>query len=66
MDKIQTMEEIKKIGLYDFISNNGYMLSKDVLIDLIKEYDAAVYSATNKEEYKKITTEFLNNIEENL
>lgn len=42
MDKV--IESIRKGDCYDFISNNGYRLSKAELVSIIKEYDYMIHS----------------------
>lgn len=43
MDKQDIIKGIREKGLFDFISNNGHLLSKDELIFLVKEFNFAAY-----------------------
>lgn len=38
------IEALKEERSYDWISRNGWGLTKDELIDIIKEYDFAIHS----------------------
>lgn len=38
------VEALKEGRAYDHISNNGYAMSKDDLVRIIKEYDYAIHT----------------------
>lgn len=47
MEKEQIFEGIKEKGIYDFISQEGYKLSKDEIITILKEVDFKLYNLSN-------------------
>lgn len=49
-----TIDSMRNGTLFDFISNNAHLLSKDVLANIIKEIDFAVYDEHTPDEYKSI------------
>lgn len=64
MEIKEIIEDIKKEGIFDFIVNNYWKLSKEDLRDVAKELDYAIYSMYPKNEYDKIVNEFCKNLEE--
>ncbi len=64
MEIKEIIEGIKKEGIFDFIVNNYWKLSKEDLRDVAKELDYAIYSMYPKNEYDKIVNEFCKNLEE--
>jgi hypothetical protein len=42
---------------YDWIANNGWKLTKEELISIIKEYDYAIYESREKYLYDNISDE---------
>ena len=61
-------EELKKAilndKLYDFISNEGYKLSKDELIQLIKQLDFSAWALLGDNDKKSFNEELINNLNE--
>lgn len=64
MEIKEIIEGVKKEGIFDFIVNNYWKLSKENLRDVAKELDYAIYSMYPKNEYDKIVNEFCKNLEE--
>ena len=64
MEIKEIIEGVKKEGIFDFIVNNYWKLSKEDLRDVVKELDYAIYSMYPKNEYDKIVNEFCKNLEE--
>lgn len=64
MEIKEIIEGVKKEGIFDFIVNNYWKLSKEDLGDVAKELDYAIYSMYPKNEYDKIVNEFCKNLEE--
>lgn len=64
MEIKEIIEGIKKEGIFDFIVNNYWKLSKEDLRDVAKELDYAIYSMYPQNEYDKIVNEFCKNLEE--
>lgn len=64
MEIKEIIEGVKKEGIFDFIVNNYWKLSKEDLRDVAKELDYAIYSMYPKNEYDKIVNEFCKNLEE--
>lgn len=64
MEIKEIIEGIKKEGIFDFIVNNYWKLSKEDLRDVAKELGYAIYSMYPKNEYDKIVNEFCKNLEE--
>ena len=48
MEKKDILKGIRKKGIYDFISNEGYNLTKEQLITIIKEIDFELYNFCEK------------------
>lgn len=46
--------EIKENGLYDFACNNHWKISKDLMKELFKEFNYAVYCLDRKLESKAV------------
>lgn len=55
----QLKNSIKEDGFYGWICDNGYLLSKDELIDIIKELDFASYELRINEQVEKMAIEEL-------
>lgn len=64
MEIKEIIEGVKKEGIFDFIVNNYWKLSKEDLRDVAKELDYAIYSMYPQNEYDKIVNEFCKNLEE--
>lgn len=64
MEIKEIIEGVKKEGIFEFIVNNYWKLSKEDLRDVAKELDYAIYSMYSKNEYDKIVNEFCKNLEE--
>lgn len=64
MEIKEIIEGVKKEGIFDFIVNNYWKLSKEDLRDVAKELDYAICSMYPKNEYDKIVNEFCKNLEE--
>jgi len=43
MQKQEIIKGIREKGLFDFVSNSGYLLDNEELIFLVKEFNFAVY-----------------------
>ena len=64
MEIKKIIEGVKKEGIFDFIANNYWKLSKEDLRDVAKELDYDIYSMYPKNEYDKIVNEFCKNLKE--
>lgn len=64
MEIKEIIEGVKKEGIFDFIVNNYWKLSKEDLRDVAKELDYAICSMYPQNEYDKIVNEFCKNLEE--
>ena len=76
MEKKEILEGIEKLGIYDFISNEGYKLDKEQLIIILKEVDFELYNFCKKYDrdyildnnltYKNRTKSILTELEDRL
>ena len=68
MEKKDIIKGIESKGIYDFISNEGYNLTKNQLIRIIKELDFELYNAceTNLVLYKKRVKNVLKELDDML
>ena len=59
MEYKEILEGLRDDGVFGFVSNNYWKLSKDVLVNIIKELDYAAYDNLTKKEYTEITEAML-------
>ena len=64
MDLKDIIKGIEENGVFEFIVNNYYKLSKEDLRDIAKELDYAIYCYCSFEEYKEITKKCCDNLKE--
>ena len=58
----QLKQALQQGNLYDFISNNGWCLSKDSLIEIIKQLDFTIYQNFGEAALKQIERATIDNI----
>lgn len=58
------IEALKNLKGYDWISNHGHELSKDELINIVKELDYAIYHNTTHSERKDICNSAADELED--
>lgn len=58
-------QALREGTLYDFIANNGYLFSKDDLIEIIKELSYSAYEVFGEKAYIEVEHNMLNNMNEN-
>lgn len=54
----------KFFGYYGYVSNNGWKMEKEDLIDIIKELDFAVHHEVDTDAYNEIIASTLEELEE--
>lgn len=64
MEYTEIIEGIKEKGMFDFISQNYHLLSKEDLKDICMEMDYACYEELDKSDYKKVKEETIDLLNE--
>lgn len=63
LDRKEILEKIKTDGLYETVANYYYLISKNDLVDILKELDFAIYQYSHKKDiYDKVLKECIENL----
>ena len=60
------LKEIKKVGLYDYVSNNSHKLDKNDIIILLQELDFKIFEDLGEDDYKVFAEQYINAVSDRM